>query len=100
MYDPETKKQSVCWKTPSSPKAKKKQWGNIVFFNIQGTGMAKWVPHGETVNQQCYQQVSEKLNEHVEKKHPELWENGGSCTKTMFLPTKIMCIIIEIIFGQ
>lgn len=82
-YDPETKRQSMHWKTPSSPRAKKARMSRskfkamlIVFFDIQGIVMAEWVPSGQTVNQQYYKQVLEKLRERVRKKRPELWKNG------------------------
>ena len=71
------------WKTPSSPRAKKARMSYskfkamlIVFFDIQGIVIADWVPSGQTVNQQYYKQVLEKLRERVRKKCPELWKNG------------------------
>jgi len=60
-YDPETKRQSIQWKSTSSPRQKKKRMSRskfkamlIVFFDIQDIVMAEWVPSGQTVNQQCY----------------------------------------------
>ena len=44
-----------------------------VFFDIQCTVMAEWVPSGQTVNQQYYIEVSTKLPEHVRRKRLELW---------------------------
>jgi len=48
----------------------------IVFFDIQGTAMAEWVPSGQTVNQQYYIEVLTKLRERVTRKRQELWRNG------------------------
>jgi len=48
----------------------------IVFFDIQGTVMAEWVPSGQTVNQQYYIEVLTKFHECVRRKRPELWRNG------------------------
>jgi len=48
----------------------------IVFFDIQGTVMAEWVPSGQTVNQQYYTEFLMKLHECVRRKQPEVWRNG------------------------
>jgi len=40
------------------------------------TVMAKWVPSGQTVNQQYYTEVLTKLHECVRRKRLELWRNG------------------------
>jgi hypothetical protein len=62
--DPETKRQSMQWKSTSSPRPKKacKSCSKfkailIVFFDIQGIVMAQWVPSGQMVNQQYYIEV-------------------------------------------
>jgi histone-lysine N-methyltransferase SETMAR len=82
-YDPETKRQSMQWKTPSSPRPKKARMSPskfkamlIVFFDIQGIVMAEWVPSGQTVNQYYYIEVLKKLRERVRKKRPDLWRDG------------------------
>ena len=69
-YDPETKRQPMQWKSTSSTRPKKARMSCskfkamlIVFFNIQGIGMAEWVPSGQTVNQQYYIEVLIKLLE-------------------------------------
>jgi len=75
MYDPETKQQSMQWKSTSSPRPKKARMSCskfkamlIVFFDIQGIAMAKWVPSGQTVNQQYYIEVFTKLCERMRRK--------------------------------
>ena len=93
MYDPETKLQSVQWKSTSSPRPKKACRSRskfkamlIVFFDIHGNVMAEWVPSGQMVNQQYYIDVLTKLRERVRRKPPELWRNGF-CTRTTRQPT-------------
>ncbi|KAG7170895.1 Mariner Mos1 transposase-like 4 [Homarus americanus] len=69
-YDPETKRQSIQWKSPTSPRPKKAHMSRskfkamlIVFFDIQGIVMAEWVPSSQTVNQQYDIEVLTKLRE-------------------------------------
>ncbi|XP_026818992.1 histone-lysine N-methyltransferase SETMAR-like [Rhopalosiphum maidis] len=56
-YNPETKRQSMHWKTPTSPRIKKARMSKskfkailIVFFEIKGIIFVEWVPSGQTVN--------------------------------------------------
>jgi len=70
------------WKSTSSPRPKKAHLRRskfkamlIVFFDIQGIVMAEWVPSGQMVNQQYYNEVLTKLRECVRRKRPELWRN-------------------------
>lgn len=49
----------------------------IVFFDIKGVIMIKWVPQGQTVNQKYYIEVLTKLREWVRKRRPDLWENNS-----------------------
>ena len=79
MYDLETKRQSMQWKSTSSPRPKKACMSHlkfkamlIVFFDIQGILMIERVPSGQTVNQQYYTEVLTKLREHVRRIQPEL----------------------------
>lgn len=82
QYDVETKRQSMHWKTPASPRMKKARMSKskfkamlIVFFDINGIVMTEWVPEGQTVNQTYYLKVLATLRERVRKKRPELWNN-------------------------
>jgi hypothetical protein len=68
QYDPETKMQSMHWKTPTQPRMKKARMSKskvkamtIIFFNIRGISMNEWVPVGRTVNQKYYLEVLTKL---------------------------------------
>jgi hypothetical protein len=74
MYDPETKPQSMQWKSASSPRPKKARMSRsrfkamlIVFFNIQGIVMAERVPSGQTVNQHYYIEVLDEITGTCEK---------------------------------
>lgn len=82
QYDVETKRQSMHWKTPSSPRMKKARMSKskfkamlIVFFDINGVVMTEWVPEGQTVNQTYYLQVLATLRERVRRRRPQLWED-------------------------
>ena len=95
-YDPEPKRQSMHWKTPSSPRAKKAHMRHskfkamlIVFFYIQGIIMAEWVPSGQTVNQQYYKQFWKNCVNVLERSALNCGRMGGSCTRTMRLPTTV-----------
>ena len=64
QYDPETKRQSMQWKTAESPRTKKVRMSKskikvmlITFFLIRGMVHHEFVPEGETVNQYFYQQI-------------------------------------------
>nr|CAH7751414.1 unnamed protein product [Callosobruchus chinensis] len=79
QYDPETKRQSMHWKTQSSPRMKKARMSKsklkamlIIFFDVRGVIMVEWVPQGQTVNQKYYIEVLEKLRERVRKKRPDM----------------------------
>jgi hypothetical protein len=81
QYHPETKKQSMHWKTPSSSRIKKGRMSKskvkrmmIVFFNIRGVIMIQWVPEGQTFIQKYYLEVLTKFREGVRTERPELWK--------------------------
>jgi histone-lysine N-methyltransferase SETMAR len=83
QYDPETKRQSVQWKTTHSPRPKNARMSKskiktmlVVFFDIQGIIMTQYVPPGQTVNQTYYIELSTKLRGKIRRKRPELWKNG------------------------
>ena len=71
-YDPETKQQSLQWKSPNSPQPKKacQVHSNvksmlIVFFDIQGIVHKEFVPPGQTVNGKFYCEVLKRLREGI-----------------------------------
>ena len=84
QYDPETKRQSMHWKSPESPRKKKARMSKskfkvmmIVFYDIKGIIYINWVPQGQTVNQVYYEEVLTTLCERVKRRRPEMWKNGS-----------------------
>jgi len=47
----------------------------VVFFDWKGIVHHEFVPHGQMVNKQLYQEVLACLRNAVCRKRPELWEN-------------------------
>ena len=79
-YDPETKRQSMQWKTAESPRPKKARISKskillIAFFDQKGMVHHQFVPEGETVNQQFYQQVLIRLHNRVRRSRREMWND-------------------------
>ena len=79
-YDPETKRQSSQWKSPTSPRPKKARQVKsnlksmiITFFDIKGIVHKEFVPTGQTVNSGFYCEVLRRLREKVRRHRPELW---------------------------
>jgi len=84
QYDPESKHQSMHWKSPSSPRQKKARQSKskfkammIVFSDIQGIVYLDWVLEGQTVNQVYYKEVLTNLHEWVRRRRPEMWKNDS-----------------------
>jgi len=84
QYDPESKRQSMHWKSPSSPKQRKAGQSvskframMVVFIDIRGTVHVDWVPEGQTLNQVYYKEVLTNLRERVRRRRPEMWKNGS-----------------------
>jgi len=84
QYDPASKRQSMHWKSPISPRQKKARQSKskfkaimIFFFDIRGIVHVEWVPEGQTVNQVYYKEVFTNLRERVRRRRrPEMWKNG------------------------
>ena len=81
-YDPETKRQSSQWKSPSSPRPKKAPQVRsniksmlICFFDIKGIIHKEFVPPRLTVNGLFYCEVLRRLRENVRRKRLEMWTN-------------------------
>ena len=84
QYDPETKRQSMHWKSLQSPRKKKACMSKskfkvmmIVFFDIRWVIYIYWVPEGQTVNQVYYKNVLTTLREHVRRRRPDMWKNAS-----------------------
>uniref|UniRef100_A0A8C4PW97 Transposase n=1 Tax=Eptatretus burgeri TaxID=7764 RepID=A0A8C4PW97_EPTBU len=93
-YDPETKRQSRQWKSPSvetaessvekSPRPKKARMSKskvkvilIAFFDIKGIVHFKFLPQGQTVNQYVCKEILQHLMRSVRDKRRDLWENNA-----------------------
>jgi histone-lysine N-methyltransferase SETMAR len=79
QYNPETKRQSMQWKTTHSQKPKNARMSKskiktmlVVFFDIQGIIMTQYIPPGQTVNQTYYNELLTKLRGKIQRKRPEL----------------------------
>lgn len=64
LYEPETKQQSMMWKTPGSPSPKKfkvcrstKKKLFVIFFDVRGVILCHAVPDGKTVTAAYYSKV-------------------------------------------
>ena len=83
-YDPEKKRQSSQWKSADSLRPmracqvqSKVKVMLIVFFDKEGIIHYKYVPQGQTVNQQFYLQVLKCLRLAVSHKRPQEWQAGA-----------------------
>jgi len=80
QHKPETKWQSMQWKTQNSPWPKKASMSCsqvktklVCFFDHKGIVHHDFIAQGQKVNQQCYLQVLTGLREYVRRKRPGLW---------------------------
>ena len=67
-YDQETKRQSLQWKSPTSPRPKKARKSKskfkvmlIAFFDVRGIVHTEFMPQGHTINQHIYRDVLRRL---------------------------------------
>jgi hypothetical protein len=80
QYNPETKHQSMQWKTSVSPRPKKKahllrdqvKILLICFFDHKDIVHFEFLEQGRTVNQYCYLEILARLHEAVHRRRPEL----------------------------
>jgi histone-lysine N-methyltransferase SETMAR len=81
-YDPESKRQSSEWHTPSSPRPKKARMSKskqksmlICFFDRHGVIHKEFVPPGQTVNAVFYVQVLTRLQKRIVRVRPAIANN-------------------------
>lgn len=84
QYDPETKRQSTEWRSPSSPKQKKFRFQKskikvmlIAFFDSEGLIHHEFVPPGTTVTGQFYAEVLARLRQRIHRVRPRFRQNGS-----------------------
>lgn len=82
-FQPESKRQSMQWKHPGSPAAKKfkvvSSAGKImttVFWDCEGVLLVCFQKHGETVNATSYCAVLRELRDSIRRKRPTLLTDG------------------------
>jgi len=80
QYDPETKRQSMQWKTHNSPRPKKTRMCPsqvktmfVCFFDHKVIDHYEFIAQGQTINQQCYLEVLTRLRESDRRKRPRIW---------------------------
>ena len=83
-YDPETKQMSSQWSTSPSPRPKKARQVKsnikttlIAFFDIDGLVHHEFVPTGQTVNNEFYGTVLQRLRDAVRRHRPEKRRSGN-----------------------
>ena len=76
--DPETKRQSSGWHASNWPRPKKARMSkyksnpsSFVFSTVKVSFMTNLAPQGQTVNQQYYREVLERLRQRVHRVRPE-----------------------------
>lgn len=79
LYDPESKRQSMEWRRPGSPRPQKfktqrscKKVLATVFWNNQGVILIDFLEQGCTINSERYVATLRKLKEAIRRKRPEL----------------------------
>jgi len=82
QYDPETKRQSLEWRSKGSPRPKKARMSKsklkcilVCFFDSVGIVHKKWLPAGQTVNQYYYKDILERLRKIVMRVRPNITTN-------------------------
>jgi len=82
QYDPETKRQSLEWRSKGSPRQKKPCMSKskvkcmlMCFFDSMGIVHKEWVPAGQTVNQYYYKDILERLRKRVIQVRPNIATN-------------------------
>jgi len=80
QYGPETKRQSMQWKTQNSPWPKKARISQlqvktmfVCFFDHKVIVHYEFIAQGQMVNQQSYLEVLTRSRESVRRKRPGLW---------------------------
>ncbi len=112
QYNPETKWQSQQWLSPGSARPKKAKMSKskvktkiIVFFDSKGIVHKEFVPPGQTINQQFYLKVLDRLWKWVVRVRPGiaktwvLYHDNVPCHRafsvTQFLSSKRIPVLLQ-----
>ena len=83
QFDPETKRQSMAWCSPTSSRPKKSRLLKskvrillIAFFDNKGNIHKEFVPAGQTIIASFYQTVLNRLRHRIRRVRPELHRTG------------------------
>lgn len=83
QFDPDSKRQSMEWRSPSSPRPKKYRCQKskvktmlIAFFDNDGIIHQEFVPVGQTVNAAFYEEVLTRLLRRIRRVRPQLSRTG------------------------
>ncbi|GFN84016.1 hypothetical protein PoB_001052200 [Plakobranchus ocellatus] len=91
LSTPETKRDSVTWRHPSSPVTKKfkvQQSATKVFWDSRGMILIDILPKGESVNADRYCETLDRLREAVRRKRPGLLRSGVVLQHDNATPTR------------
>ena len=80
-YDPFTKRQSLKWRSPTSPRPKKSRISKskvkvmlIAFFDMRRIVHKEFLPQGHTISQHIYKDILRRLMRSVHEKRQKLWD--------------------------
>jgi hypothetical protein len=80
LHDPQLKRQSATWESPSSPRKEKPRQDRSkckvmleLFFDSFGIVHLEFIPEGATGNKHCYKKILCRLCNSIYHKRPELW---------------------------
>jgi histone-lysine N-methyltransferase SETMAR len=83
QYDPESKRQTMEWRSPSSPRPIKSRLQKsriktliIAFFDSNGMIDQEFVPEGQTVNAEFYEAVLKRLLLRMQRVRPQMYRSG------------------------
>ena len=78
-YEPESKRRSMQWRHPTSPKPKKfksqksaEKITATVFWDVQGFILVDFMPKGGTINSEAYIETLQKLKARIKRVRPNL----------------------------